>query len=286
MKIFQALVSALVGGFVLTFAAGAHAQSMAQYATVVRIQGEARYSPDNGTTWHPLVAGKVLGPGNVIQSAADSKVDLVLGDKLATHVAPVPDKVGLAPDFPVRGLVSYKAQAAQNAIRLQGDTVLAIDKLSASNMGADTVTDTELDLRQGTILGTVKKLSAASQYIIKTPNGMAAIRGTTFVVSASGAITVTDGSAVISVVINGQTITQTVGAGQQFDPATGQVTTLTPQALSNAEQTYVQTDTLESGIVTFANDKTTVYVSPNRVGGGAAAPASSPPPVGYDSVSR
>lgn len=274
MKIFQALVSALVGGFVLTLAAGAHAQSTAQYATVVRIQGEARYSPGDNV-WHPLVVGKVLGPGNVIQSAADATVDLVLGDKVVAHVAPAPDKVGPAADAPVRGMVSYKAEAAQNVIRMKGDTVLAIDKLSASNMGADKVTDTELDLRQGTIMGSVKKLSAASQYLIKTPNGMAAIRGTTFILSASGAITVTDGSAWIS--FNGQPA-QLVNAGQQFDPTTGQITTLTPQALSTAEQTAVQTITLESGIVSFADDKTTVYVSPNRVGGGAAAPAPVPPP--------
>jgi len=272
MKIFQALVSALVGGFVLTLAAGAHAQSTAQYATVVRVQGETRFSPDNGTTWHPLVVGKVLGPGNLIQTAAHSKVDLVLGDKVAAHIVPNPDKVGPAADAPIRGLVSYKAQAAQNVIRMEGDTVLAINILSASNMGADNVTDTELDLRQGTIMGSVKKLSAESKYLIKTPNGMAAIRGTTFILSANGAITVTDGSALIS--FNGQPA-QTVNAGQQFDPTTGQISTLTPQALSNAEQTAVQTITLESGIVSFANDETTVYVSPNRVGGGAAAPAAS-----------
>ena len=262
MKFFQAFASALVGGFVLTLAAGAHAQSTAQYATVVRIVGEGRYSPDNGTTWHPLVVGKTLGPGDVIQSAAASTVDLVLGDKVATRIVPFPDKVGYSPDPNVRGLISYKAEAAQNVIRMQSDTVLAIDKLSVANMGADTVSDTELDLRQGTIFGSVKKLSAASQYLIKTPNGIAGVRGTTFILSASGAITVTDGSCVISVVINGQTITQTVLAGQQFDPTTGQVTTLTPQEMSNAEETAVETFTVAEGVISFANDETTVYVSP------------------------
>ena len=41
---------------------------------------------------------------------------------------------------------------------MKGDSVLGIEKLSASNMGADTASDTELDLRQGTIFGSVKKL--------------------------------------------------------------------------------------------------------------------------------
>lgn len=262
MKLFQAFVSALVGGLVLSLAAGAHAQStIKQFATIVRIEGEARYSPGDNV-WHPLVVGKTLGPGDVIQTAVDSKVDMVLGDKITSRIADGANKVGPAADSNVRGLVSYKAQAAQNVIRMESDTVLAIDKLSVADMGVDAASDTELDLRQGTIFGSVKKLSAASQYLIKTPNGIAGIRGTTFILSASGAITVTDGSAVISVVINGQTITQTVGAGQQFDPATGQVTTLTTQQLNFAEETAVQSITLVEGVISFANDRTTVYVSP------------------------
>jgi hypothetical protein len=265
MKLLQTFVSALVAGVALTFAAGAHAQdSTKQFATVVRVEGEARYSAGDNV-WHPLVVGKVLGPGNVLQSAADAKVDLVLGNKVATRVVPFPDKVGYAPDPNVRGLTSYKAVAMQNVVRLMGNTVLAIDKLSVKDTGVDAASETELDLRQGTIFGSVKKLSAASQYTIKTPNGIAGIRGTTFVLSADGKISVSDGSCVISVVINGQTITQTILAGQQFDPASGQVTQLTPQDMNTAEQTAIATFTVLEGVISFANDTTTVYVSP--VGG-------------------
>ena len=82
------------------------------------------------------------------------------------------------------------AAAEQNVIRMQADTVLAIDKLLISNTGVDAVSDTELDLRQGTIFGNVKKLSATSQYLIKMPNGIAGVRGTTFIISANGDITV------------------------------------------------------------------------------------------------
>ena len=277
MKFFQAFVAALVGSLVLSLAASAHAQSTyKQYFTIARIVGQAQYSPGNNV-WHPLVVGQTLGPGNVIQSAADSQVDIVIGDKIPSRISPGPDKVGLAADSNVRGWVSYKAVASQNMIRMQSDTVLGIVKLTVANTGVDAASDTELDLRQGTIFGSVKKLSAASDYKIKTPNGIAAIRGTTFMLSASGALTVTDGSAVISVVINGQTVVQTIGAGQQFDPATGQVTTLTPEQLTFAEQTAVQTITLEQGIISFANDQTTVFVSPN-MGGAAATPPSPPPP--------
>jgi hypothetical protein len=268
MKLFQAFVSVLVGGFVLTLAAGVHAQSTtSQYATVARIVGQARYSAGDNV-WHPLIVGKVLGSGDVVQTSVNSTVDMVLGDKVTARIVPTPDKIGPAPDSNVRGLISYKASAAQNVIRLQSDTVLAIDKLSVANMGADTTSDTELDLRQGSIFGSVKKLSAASQYLIKTPNGIAGVRGTTFDLSATGLITVTDGSCVISVVTSSGTITKTVSAGQQFDPATGEVTTLTADQLNNAEQTAVQTITIVEGVISFADDLTKVYVSP--LGGNAA----------------
>jgi hypothetical protein len=277
MKFAQALIAALVGGFVLNLAVSARAQSTKQYATIVRIQGEARYTA-GGNVWHPLTVGQTLGPGNVIQTAINAKVDMVLGGKIADRIVPAPDKVAPATDGNVRSMISYKAQSAQNVIQMNGDTVLAIDKLSAANMGVDTTTDTELDLRQGTIFGSVKKLSAASIYQIKTPNGMAAIRGTTFILSANGTITVTDGSVVISEVINGQTVTQTVVAGQQFDPATGQVTTVTTEQLNIANQTAVATFTLVEGVISFANDMTTIYVSPTVGSGPAPAPTPDPTP--------
>ena len=268
MKFFQAFVAALVGGFVLTLATGAHAQSTTKpgYATIVRIEGEARYSPDGDMSHaHPLTVGQTLGPGSVIQTAANSKVDIVLGDKITDHLVPVPDKVALAYDSGVRDMVSYRAVAEQNVIRMEGDTVLAIDKLSILNTGVDAVSDTELDLRQGTIFGNIKKLSAASQYVIKTPNCVAGIRGTTFMMSANGSITVISGSMVASHVgPNGQITTVVLGPGEQYDPATGQVTQLTPQELRQAEQTAVFIMTLEKGIISFANDQTIIYISPTH----------------------
>ena len=181
MKHIQTLVFAAICGLVLTLAAGASAQSIQPgVATVVRIVGEARYSLGDGV-WHPLVAGKILAAGAVIQTGHDATVDIVLGKKILMPQAdPVPDRISLAADADVRGYVSYKPSAEQNAIRMTGDTVLAIDKLTVSDTGVDTVSDTELDLRQGRIYCSVKKLSGASQYLIKIPNGIAGVRGTLF----------------------------------------------------------------------------------------------------------
>jgi len=73
-----------------------------------------------------------------------------------------------------------KTAVRHDVIRVTSDTVLAIDKLSSVNTGADKVTETELDLRSGKIFGAVKKQSAASRFEVKIPNGVAGIRGTIF----------------------------------------------------------------------------------------------------------
>ena len=88
-----------------------------------------------------------------------------------------PDRIAPAADAPVRGMVTYTPAAEQNAIRMTSGTTLKIDKLTISDTGVDTVSDTELDLQKGRIFANVKKLSPASQYLIKIPTGIAGVRG-------------------------------------------------------------------------------------------------------------
>ncbi|HUA69240.1 MAG TPA: FecR domain-containing protein, partial [Candidatus Saccharimonadales bacterium] len=184
MKYIQTLITMVIGGAVLALSNGAVAQSVKPcMVTVVRIQGVARYSLGDNE-WHPLVVGKILRSGAIIQSAANSTVDIVLSAEpiMMPQAAPSPQTISPAPDPNVRGLVSTRPMVQQNVIRMFGDTVLAIDKLTEFDTGADTVSDTELDLRAGGIFGSVKKMSASSQFIIKIPNGVAGIRGSTFLV--------------------------------------------------------------------------------------------------------
>ena len=280
MKYFQAFVSALVGGFVLSLAVGAHAQSTTKqgYATIVRMEGEARYSAGDNV-WHPLTVGQTLGPGNVIQSAPNARVDIVLGDRIPQRIATTPDKVAPAVDAKVRDMISYQAKAEQNVIRMEGNTILAIDKLQIGNTGVDAVSDTELDLRQGTIFGSVKKLSAESKYLIKTPNSIAGVRGTTFTMSANGDLTVISGSMVVSHTgPNGQVTTVVLGPGEQYDPNTGQTTQLTPQELRQDEQTAIFTVTIVEGVISFANDRTIIYISPTAGNIGGSVGSVTPEP--------
>jgi hypothetical protein len=77
-------------------------------------------------------------------------------------------------------MMTYKPSAEQNVVRVLENSVLVIEKLTTTDTGADTVSDTELNLKKGGIFASVKKLSAAAQYIVKTPTGIAGVRGTQF----------------------------------------------------------------------------------------------------------
>ena len=114
--------------------------------------------------------------------------------------------------------------------------MLAIDKFTFTQAGPDTVSDTELNLRQGKIFGNVKKVSAASQYIVKMPTGVAGVRGTSFLLGADGSVTTISGSVVVSFVgSNGQPVTGVVSQGESFDPQTGNVTNLRTGTVTNLQ---------------------------------------------------
>ena len=246
MKYIQTLITVVVSGVVLALASSAVAQTVKPcLVTVVRIQGQARYSLD-GKVWHPLLVGKVLRSGAIIQSAINSTVDIVLsGDPVVMpQAAPSPDTINFAPDPNVRGLVSDKPMVEQNVIRLWGNTVLAVDKLTQFDTGVDTVSDTELDLRAGRIFFNVKKMSAASQFIIKIPNGVAGIRGSFGFQDVLGTLAMGEGSGVESIILNGKPFTVVVPAGFQFDPSTGQLTPISHSVLEDIVFTRTQLITL------------------------------------------
>jgi hypothetical protein len=107
------------------------------------------------------------------------------------------------------------------------NTLMGVDKLTFTQTGADVVTETQLDLKAGHIFGTVKKLSAASKYEVKIPNGVAGIRGSTYDISAEGVIKVLVGMAVLSYLgPNGAVLTQVIMGLQEFDARTGVLSTL------------------------------------------------------------
>ena len=249
----------VAGSLALVMVTSACAESAkGRVARVVRLKGAARYSTGNNV-WQQVKTGTLLKSGFLIQTAADSYVDLMLGESAVTPpgaVAGAGAGVG----------IGYQPKAEQDMIRVHADTVLAIEKLSVMDTGADEITETELDLRSGKIFGTVKKMSPTSHYEIKLPNGVAGIRGTIYTVSANGVIQVLSGSLVVSwTAADGSIMTQPVNAGSQFDTHSG---LLTPIPDFDQKELVKQAKAARIGPnappISFVEDHTIYYVSPTQ----------------------
>lgn len=183
MKKLQFLLGVALGSAVVSasFSAAAAGSSKPGYATVVRVKGDAAYCVTNGTPPHPLVAGKYLDPGAVIITGYDGEVDVVLGKEIELPQATwQPERIGPSVDSPVTWFSSYKPSAEQNVVRVLPQSTLVINKLTTTSRNSDSVTDTELELKNGSIYASVKKLTGANQYVVKTPKGIAGVKGTQF----------------------------------------------------------------------------------------------------------
>ena len=282
MKNIQTLFSAAVCGLVLAITSTASAQDVKQgVATVVRVTGAASYTIGGNDGWHPLVAGKILRPGSTIKTESDATVDVVLGKTVEMPQAhPVPDKVSVAPDSAVRGMVGYKPSVEQNVIRLSGDTTIKVDVLTISDTGVDTVSDTELDLQKGRIFYSVKKLSAESKYLVKIPNGIAGVRGSQGFISADGKCGALVHPLWLSIVgADGKPVTVTVAEGQQYDPASGASSAFTPEILDLLNQISKASRTCYVEICSYSyNRNQWCHISPTT-GNQPHTPVVTVPPV-------
>jgi len=212
MKRMQSLVNGLiVCGVALAMISSLAAETVVQNsAKVVRIKGSARYKVNSGA-WQKLKLGDLLKAGTILETGVDSRVDLMLGEGTPPHARPI-----------IGEMLTYSATAEQNMVRVWENSRMAIDKLSTTETGADVVTDTQLDLQAGHIFGSVKKMSAASKYEVKIPNGVAGIRGTVYDISVEGVIKVLVGSIYVAYIdSSGNAKTQVVMGEQEFDIRTG-----------------------------------------------------------------
>jgi FecR-like protein len=167
----QNLLKLIVGFAVLGLAANLRAQTTPGKAVVRALKGSSTFSTA-GSAPAPLKVNSVLYSGTTIKTGRDSQVDLFLGNSA--------------------GLV-----------RVTENTTLSLDKLAFTETGADTVVEVQLNLPDGTILGNVNKLSAASKYEVKVPNGVAGIRGTQFRINSSAYVVLLNGSLIMVYVPSG-----------------------------------------------------------------------------------
>jgi FecR protein len=277
MKNLKTLFTAVALGVLAAGASSVQAQqSKPGFATAIRTQGVVTYTLGDGK-WYPLVPGKTLPPGSSVRTGDNGTVDVILGKAIQLPTAKwTPDRIAQAPDAPVRGMVTYKPSAEQNMVRLVPNSTLAIDRLNTTDTGADTVSDTELDLKEGQIYASVKKLSGASQYLVKIPNGVAGVRGTWFSLGSDGGVAVyesANGGLLMAVTYHGQTFTVQVNEGQMFvvgnnsggtgggsQPATVPIPPALQQELKKIFDAVKTTYTPEN--IQFAEDKTaTTHVS-------------------------
>jgi len=150
-------------------------------AVVRAVHGMAQYS--NGDQWLDAKPNLQFVAGTTLRTGADSVMDLR-----------------------VNGTVS--------SIRLEAQTTAQLQRMARASAETSADTETILDLKSGTLLGSVKKLSAKSLYQIHTPDGTAAVRGTDFEIEAlqqaDGSVhtkfSCIGGELFCSAVVNGQTV--------------------------------------------------------------------------------
>lgn len=240
---------------------------------VIRVKGPARYTTGNNV-WQPLSPGTVIRPGTVIQTSTEkgSYVDLSLGDATgpASSSTPtvfkpfVPSSYSFASSTGSAGS-GYQPTAEQNVIRIWENTALGVDKLTSMQSGAEEVTETQLDLKAGRVTGSVKKMSAASKFEIKLPNGVAGIRGTVFDISAEGVVRVFVGSMVVAWVDSksGNVVTQVVMGGQQYDARSNQISPISEPDMQMFEHLVASMRvSVAAAPINLALDRTIVTVSP------------------------
>ena len=135
------------------------AQSPLLAAEVKGILGRAQFSTGGGP-YHPLKGGTVLRPGDVVQTASQSALDLYLGPAAGT-------------------------------VRLTESATLSIDKMAVN----DASSDVELHLKGGELLGKVSGSAGTSKFIVKTAGGFGAVVKGEFRFDARGYLVLLEGKA-------------------------------------------------------------------------------------------
>jgi len=204
---------ALIFLCVVTATARIHAAGNSEQTgkvTVYAVKGSAEYS-SGGSDSKPLKQGQELPPGTTVKTGAGSSVDLAL-------------------------------QSSGSAVHLNPGSELDVNKLNSTPAGEQVVTETGLNLKSGSMVGSTGKMAALSQFDVKTSDGCTChLNATQYLVSASGAVSVVSGQVTVDYDLKGKNNDDkhgnedvvTVLAGQSFDPKTDTVVPTTPYLLKN-----------------------------------------------------
>ncbi len=204
------LVLALTGVASLVIAAGGEWNTK---AIVRAIHGKASYKVGGGD-WMPLKVNQELSPGTQLKTDVGSEAYLQ-----------------------VNGFAS--------TVKLTENTTVTLTKMMQMGAFLSPDSSTSLKLDGGTVLGSVRKLSANSDYKVTVPGGVAGIRGTDFQVT----VTVENNGA-LSIVFT--SVTGTIFCQVTVPPGTlGQ----SSQTLTTG-QSWTVTGTVANGITTLTSPVT------------------------------
>jgi len=130
-------------------------------ALVQTVSGEAKFSVD-GDKWLPLQTGQLIKTGAIVKTGAKARADLFLG---------------------ING----------SLLRLDANTELKFNRLAIKVSPIEHMAETEMELRSGRVIGNVRKLPMGSSYVLKTPKGVADVKGTVYDINADGELIVVSG---------------------------------------------------------------------------------------------
>lgn len=137
------------------------AESQPGKATVRGILGRAQFARGS-SPFTALGPGMDLRPGDLIQTASKSAIELDFGDLIGT-------------------------------VRLTESAVLVLGKIGATGTDLIIGPDIQLDLRNGELLGDVKRVSAGCSFEVKTPAGLAQVIEGQFRIDTQGVVVVAEG---------------------------------------------------------------------------------------------
>jgi hypothetical protein len=129
----------------------------------------------------------------------------------------------------------------RTGVRVQSDSVMGIPWMYRNSPKWNSDAETELDLQSGCILGHVEEASAKSSFKIRTPHGIAAIRGrkadfavnVTHEAGGRNLVTFTSvkGDVVVSAIVNGDMQSKTLRHGKSWTPGSGDVDSTPPDVI-------------------------------------------------------
>src|SRR6266581_2320166 len=228
-KVLSCLVAIVALSVALNSTSRAEIQS--GQVLIQGVKGVATYS--TGDRWMPLKENMTVGRGAVLKTSADSTVDLIL-------------------------------QHSGTVLRLTPNSTRSFDKLNKEAAGEGVITETSLNLIEGSIVGSQRKLASPSTFEINVPGGVATIKGTEYLVRADGAVTCLSGSVSVTFNLphNGGSVKVDVPAGFSFNPATGQVV---PTSAAYLQNIIADVNTVRHNAQVFKAGGATVIVKPEKV---------------------